>query len=196
MKKYIPEHKVQRMRNLVTKNFGDKTKIQIGYGKSSGNYSEGDVWEEGGKTWTIKNGITQSVTKLDEARNKAIMPLFCPKCKDKYMKGTLDKVFWRLYEECSKCRLSIEGKIKRDGKWKEYSNAVINDNLTSWMADLEKVAKDFIDDTNRKGYITETGKIENWSRQNKKEIEKTVGENVKKIKEQLTSQLEKLTNKE
>ena len=66
MKKYIPEHKVQRMRNLVTKNFGDKTKIQIGYGKSSDNYSEGDVWEEGGKTWTIKNGITQSVTNFDE----------------------------------------------------------------------------------------------------------------------------------
>ena len=33
MKKYIPEHKVQRMRNLVTKNFGDKTKIQVGYSK-------------------------------------------------------------------------------------------------------------------------------------------------------------------
>ena len=27
MKKYIPEHKVQRMRNLATKKFGKKTKI-------------------------------------------------------------------------------------------------------------------------------------------------------------------------
>ena len=43
MKKYIPEHKVQRMRNLVSKKFGDKTKIQIGYGSSEEKHVEGDV---------------------------------------------------------------------------------------------------------------------------------------------------------
>jgi hypothetical protein len=196
MKKFIPEHKVQRMRNLATKKFGDKTKIQIGYGKSSGDHEEGDVWEEGGKTWTIKNGITQSVTKLDKAREKAIMPLFCHCVEKTYMRGTLDKLFWKLYGECSKCRLSLEGKLQRSGKWKEYEKEIMSGNLTDWVKDLEQVAKDFIGATNRKGYITETGKIEDWSKQNKKEIEKTVNENVEKIKENLTSQLEKLNNKD
>jgi len=195
MKKYIPEHKVQRMRNLVTKNFGDKTKIQVGYSKNTGDHVEGDVWQEGKKTWTIKNGITQTVTKLDKARNTAIMPLFCPKCKDKYMRGTLDKLFWRLYGECSKCRLSLEGKLKREGKWKEYTENIIAGNVNSWLKDLEGVAKSFIENTNRKGYITETGKIEDWSSQNKTEIEKTINGNVKKIKDELTSHIEKLNNK-
>ena len=196
MKKFIPEHKVQRMRNLVTKKFGNKTKIQIGYGKSSGDHKEGDVWEEGGKTWTIKNGITQSVTKLDAARSKAIMPLFCPKCKQKYMKGQLDKLFWKLYGECSNCRISLETELKINGKYVEYAKKIQEGNVKDWMKDLTDVAKNFIEETNRKGYITETGKIEDWSSQNKAEIEKTVNENVKKIKEDLTSQLEKLNNKD
>ena len=51
MKKYIPEHKVQRMRNLATKKFGKKTKIQIGYGNFTEEHKEGDIWEEKGKKW-------------------------------------------------------------------------------------------------------------------------------------------------
>ena len=196
MKKYIPEHKVQRMRNLATKKFGDKTKIQIGYGKNTGDHKEGDVWEEGGKTWTIQNGITQSVTKLDKARNSAIMPLFCPKCKDKYMKGQLDKLFWKLYGECSKCRIAYETDLKIKGKYEEYAKDILSKNANDWMKDLSKVAKDFIEETNRKGYVTETGKIEDWSKQNKKEIEKTVNENFEKVKENITSTLEKLNNRD
>ena len=46
------------------------------------------------------------------------MPLFCNCAEKTYMKGTLDKLFWKLYGECSKCRLSLEGKLKRNGKWK------------------------------------------------------------------------------
>ena len=196
MRKSISESKVQRMRNLVTKKFGNKTKIQIGYGKSSGEHKEGDVWEEGGKTWTIKNGITQSVTKLDKARHKAIMPLFCPKCKEKHMKGQLDKLFWKLYGECSKCRISYETDLKIKGKYVDYVKDIKAGNVKNWMEDLEAVAKDFVEETNRNGYVTETGKIEDWSGQNKDELEKTINESVEKLKEDLTSQLEKLNNKD
>ena len=64
------------------------------------------------------------------------------------------------------------------------------------MEDLEAVAKDFVEETNRNGYVTETGKIEDWSGQNKDELEKTINESVEKLKEDLTSQLEKLNNKD
>jgi hypothetical protein len=194
MKKYIPEHKVQRMRNLATKKFGDKTKVQVGYGKVDREYTEGDVWEEGGKTWTIKNGITQTSTKLDKARNSALMPLFCPKCKKKHMKGQMDKLFWKLYGECSKCRISYETKLKIGGNYIDYANKIKTENANDWMNDLAEIAKDFISETNRKGYITETGKIEDWSNQNKDEIETIVNENVESLKTKITSQLEKLNN--
>ena len=58
MKKRISEAKVQRMRNIVTGNYNKSVKIQTGY-KTKKKYSEGDIWEEGNKTWTIKNGIKQ-----------------------------------------------------------------------------------------------------------------------------------------
>jgi hypothetical protein len=160
MKKYIPEHKVQRMRNLVTKKFGDKTKIQIGYGKKEGPHKEGDVWEERGRLWTIKNGITQTVTKLDEVRKSVIMPLICPKCNDKVMKGHIDKMFWKLYGECSDCKISYETHLKAVGKYEEYEKSEMKKNLSTYLKDIKMMATDFINETNRKGYITETGALE------------------------------------
>lgn len=196
MKKYIPEHKVQRMRNLVTKKFGKKTKIQVGYGKSLGDHVEGDVWQENGKRWTIKNGITQTLTKLDKARNSAVMPLFCPKCNHKHLKGQLDTLFWKLYGECSSCRLSVETKLKATGKWKDFETAAVSNNAIDMIDDLGILAQEFIDQTNRKGYITETGKIEDWSSQNKDEISKIITENLNKVKEKITSKLKEMNNKD
>ena len=53
LKKEFKQSDVQRVRNLVNKNFTSKTKSQTGYKKSSQRHQEGDIWEEGGKQWTI-----------------------------------------------------------------------------------------------------------------------------------------------
>ena len=58
MKKGISESKVQRMRNIVKGDYTKSVSTQVGY-KKSDKKVEGDVWEEAGKTWTIKNGIKQ-----------------------------------------------------------------------------------------------------------------------------------------
>ena len=50
----------------------------IGYSKKQEFHGEGDVWEEDGRQWTIKNGIKQNVTKLDKAKKEVTLPLFCP----------------------------------------------------------------------------------------------------------------------
>jgi len=202
MKKYIPEEKVQRMRNLATKNFGAKTKIQIGYGKNTEEYKEGDVWTENKKTWTIKNGITQNITKLDSARKSYLMPLVCPKCTTKVMRGQLDKMFWNLYNECSKCRLSYETSLlmkseqdENNTEYTDYVNNIKQNNIKTWVKQLHVVAKDFISNSNREGYITESGKIENWSKQDKTEMAKTMSENIKQIEADITKQFKSI-NKE
>jgi hypothetical protein len=194
MKKFIPEHKVQRMRNLVTKNFNDKTKIQIGYGKSEEEYKEGDIWEENGKKWTIKNGITQTVSKLAKVRQTVNMPLVCPKCQERVMRGYLDKLFWVLYSECSDCRIGYETKlkIKNMNKYKEYEREKIVANVKTYLKDIKMYAKDFIGSSNRKGYISETGKIEDWSIQNKEDLTKKIHERIEKIEEDLTKNQESL----
>ena len=79
MKKGISEAKVQRMRNIVNKDYTKSVNTQVGY-KASEKKVEGDVWEESGKTWTIKNGITQSISKMQSVRDFVKMPLTCPNC--------------------------------------------------------------------------------------------------------------------
>ena len=68
MKKSISEDKVQRMRNIVKGDYTKSIKTQIGY-KRLEERSEGDVWEDGNKIWTIKNGIKQNVSKMQKVRD-------------------------------------------------------------------------------------------------------------------------------
>ena len=184
MKKYIPEHKVQRMRNLVTKKFNDKTKIQVGYNNNIGEHSEGDVWEERGKLWTIKNGITQTVTKLKEARDKVLTPLFCPSCK-RLMKEKLDKKMWRIYSKCCTCGFDDESELKISGKFKEYEKKKFTENYIDWLKDLKSYAQSFIDSINRDGYVTERGKIETWSKQDKQSILEKVNKRIEFIESEI-----------
>jgi hypothetical protein len=80
LKKEFGQRDVQRMRNIISGNTGDRTQIQTGYEKGISTHKEGDVWEENGKKWTIKDGIKQNVTKLDSVKNLVVMPLSCPNC--------------------------------------------------------------------------------------------------------------------
>ena len=65
LKKEFKHRDVERLRNLVQGKYGDKTTMGTGYSKAKEFHNEGDVWEEDGRTWTIKNGIKQNITKLD-----------------------------------------------------------------------------------------------------------------------------------
>ena len=76
LKKPFREKDVNRLRNLITKKFGDSSSTQIGYQKAQEDHKEGDVWEENGKEWTIRDGLKQTNTKLDNFKRMAMMPLF------------------------------------------------------------------------------------------------------------------------
>ena len=79
LKKEFDPKAVNRARNLVNKDFNKRTAVGIGYEKKREKHSEGDIWEEDGRTWTIKNGVKQNVTRLDSAKKLAQIPLTCPK---------------------------------------------------------------------------------------------------------------------
>ena len=69
LNRQFTEREVQRMRNIVMKKHGDKTQSQIGY-ENNIQRKEGDMWEEQGKTWTIKNGIKRSIPKLSKFKKQ------------------------------------------------------------------------------------------------------------------------------
>ena len=82
LKKEFQEKDVERLRNLITGKYGEKTHSSVGFTKADQIYNEGDIWEEDGRQWTIKNGIKQNITKLDKAKESIHMPLFCPSCNN------------------------------------------------------------------------------------------------------------------
>ncbi len=95
----------------------------------------GDVWEDvHGKRWTIKNGIRQTITKLDDAKT----PFWCPKCS-KPLNHRFDVKFWRIRGHCMDCNIKFESQLRREGKWEEYERKVM---LRNYIAEVkDKIAE-------------------------------------------------------
>ena len=75
LKKEFKRKDVNRLRNLIQGKTDDSTNTQIGYKKKTKEYKEGDIWTENKKTWTIKNGIKQTISKLDKIKKEIFLPL-------------------------------------------------------------------------------------------------------------------------
>ena len=163
MRKGLAKDKVQRMRNLVSGNYGDKTKIQTGFVDTKVVYVEGDVWESKGKTWTIKNGIRQTINKLDEARKAIRVPLACPKCKDPRMTKPAYKQIYKRYGFCPNCLAKFEKQLRKDGLYEDYVSKVNKSSNESWIRQMTGEYQDWLDSRDSDGYITESGDIEGWS---------------------------------
>jgi len=161
LKREFKERDVARLRNIITKKYGNATGIQVGYEKQSEDHVEGDVWEESDKTWTIKDGIKQTVTKLDAIKKASRMPIVCPSCK-KSMKTSLDKKMYPIHSKCFNCVVETESQMKLDGTYEEYMRNIINKNLVTHIEEAEKFIEEFVN-TNKESYVTEQGDVEDWS---------------------------------
>lgn len=160
LKKEFKESDVQRLRNIITKKYGNSTVAQIGYEKQTEERLEGDVWEESNKTWTIKDGIKQTVTKLDKIKKAMRMPFCCPTC-NKPMKNALDKRFYPIKGECFDCVVKMETKLKLEGNYGNYSKNIITSNIITHIEEAEQFIEEFINSSNE-SYITEQGDVEDW----------------------------------
>lgn len=183
LKKEFSKKDVTRMRNLITGKSEDRTQVLSGYEKESQDHKEGDVWEDSGRTWTIKNGIKQTVSKQDKLKKLVIMPLACPCCK-KAMKVTdINKKMYAIHGTCLDCVLEKEKDIKISGKWEEYVSQNMTQNKNAELADVQKSLEEWLDQTD--DFISESGEKEGWTKGNKKVMYdqiKTKLEELKKIK--------------
>jgi len=188
LKKEFKRKDVDRMRNLITGNANESSDTQIGYNKKTKNYKEGDIWVENKKTWTIKNGIKQTVSKLTSLRKEVFMPLSCPKC-NKIMKKRLDKPNYKIHKMCHNCVIEFEHKLKIRGKYNKYKETLkINNKITS-LNEIESYLLDAINVSNS-GYVSEHGNIERWvGGVNKKEMSEKITQAAKKTRNELKKQL-------
>ena len=185
LKKEFSKRDVQRMRNIITGNASNATGVQVGYSKQSQDYQEGDVWEENGKQWTIKNGLKQTVTKFDKLKQLVTFPLACPECSEPMKLNDLNKKMFNIHGKCFDCVIEMESKIKAEGEeaWNKYEKSMMNNNKNAIVDDFEQSIEEFLK-IQSESYFTEQGDIESWSggKINEEEI-KNVKEYIKKLRE-------------
>ena len=169
---------VNRLRNLIQGKTGDSTGTQIGYNTKQEDRKEGDIWVENKKTWTIKNGIKQTISKLDKIKKEVFMPLCCPECSN-VMKKRLDKPNYNIHKKCFDCVVEFEHKLRIRGEYDDYIKKLKNKNSLDIVDEMESYLLDAIN-TSNEGFVSEDGVVEKWvGGINKTELTKQVKEAVK-----------------
>ena len=199
LKKEFKRKDVERMRNLITGNVDASSETQIGYRKKRIDYKEGDIWTENKKTWTIKNGIKQTISKLDKIKKEVFMPLSCPKC-NKIMKKRLDKPNYKIHKKCFDCVVDFEGKLKHvPGRYEKYIKELELKNKLTSLDKIEDMLLDIVN-TSNEGFVSENGSIERWvggidAKKYSKDIKKYADKTRKKFEKELNdSERDKGTN--
>jgi len=160
LNKEFSKKDVNRARNLIMGKTGDASGTQLGYNKKQVKYKEGDIWKENKKTWTIKNGIKQTVSKLDAIKKEVFVPLCCPKCS-KVMKSRLSKDNYKAHKKCHDCVIEFEHKLRMRGQYDDYRKLLKAKNNLTILDEMESYLLGAVNDTND-GYISEQGEIERW----------------------------------
>jgi hypothetical protein len=187
LKREFKERDVQRMRNIITKDYTAKTVTQVGYTKTQVEHKEGDVWEENGKKWTIKNGIKQTITRFDGLKKVINLPLVCPTC-NKAMKNTsLNKKMWPIHGKCFNCVIDHETELKRTGQFEEYARNLTTGGIKQYIKDLENALLDLNNEVDDQ-YVTEQGDIETWKGKglDKEKLNQDLQEYIQKLKDHVT----------
>lgn len=160
LKKEFKRKDVERIRNIVKGKSFESAENQIGYKAKSIERVEGDVWVENNKTWTIKDGLKQTYTKLDNIKKEVLTPLFCPSCGN-VMKKKLDNKMYKIHKMCFDCVIDMEHHLKLEGKYEEYENKLIAENAQFYAEELEGFLIEAINSSNNH-HVSENGEVERW----------------------------------
>jgi hypothetical protein len=180
LKKEFKKSDVQRMRNIITGNTGDRTQVLGGWESKIEERKEGDIWEEDGKKWTIKNGIKQSITKLDKFKHLVSLPLTCPSCKKPMKANELNKKMYSVHKVCLNCVVDMESKLKLEGKYDEYEKNILNMNKNASLEEFEQALDSWLEEKDT--FVTEQGDIESWQGGDKNQIYKQLKEKIQEFR--------------
>lgn len=191
LKKEFKYKDVQRARNLIKKDYHAKTVEGVGYQKAFEDRKEGDIWEEDGKSWTIKNGIKQTISKLDNIRKSVTKPLHCGNCGG-IMNNHLHEKMWKIHGMCYDCVINMETDLRVMGKFEEYERAMLTGNLQSWVSDMQSMLEEDLKLTAT--YVTEQGDVESWNNNSQLQKQK-LAESMQDYLDQVSQAVNKLNDK-
>lgn len=123
-------------------------KTQVGWTPTEVERKEGDEWTDAnGKQWTKKNGLTQSVTKLDGFKT----PWWCPKCDT-----PLNGHHLRAYKKsgaCYNCMEAAEMKLKQSGEWKKTLIENGKRSHIAWLTDKIQELQQYYDNVSQPEFM-------------------------------------------
>lgn len=180
LKKEFKKKDVTRMRNLITGKSGDRTQVLAGYDKQNKDHEEGEVWEELGRVWTIKNGIKQTISKHDQLKKLVSLPLCCPGCKNHMKVTDINKKMYSIHGTCLDCVVEKEKNIKIAGKWEEYVSTNMTNNKNAQLEEAEKALEEWLLQTD--SYMTENGEKESWSNGDKRVVFEKIKQRIEEAK--------------
>jgi bacterioferritin-associated ferredoxin len=191
LKKEFKRKDVDRARNLLMGKSGASSETQVGYTKKRVDYKEGDVWVENKKTWTIKDGIKQTISKMDKIKKEIFMPLCCPKCS-KVMKKRLDKPNYKAHKTCFDCVIDFEHKLRIRGEYDDYIKKLKLKNRLTEIDEMENMFLELANQSND-GFVSEQGEVERWKggvdvNKISQDISKAANKTRKIIKEKLNNE--------
>jgi len=186
LKKEFKSKDVNRARNLIKKDLSAKTVDGIGYTKAQIAYKEGDIWEESGRTWTIKNGLRQNITKLDGAKKALQVPLTCPKCGGS-MKHHLAQKMYKIHKMCFNCVIDYEAELRKAGLYESYERNMMQGSMKAFARDIEQWVLDTLSETN--SFVTEQGDLEDWN-SNTETFKKQLNNNLQEYLKHLKTHME------
>lgn len=111
------------------------------YKKAEPIRKEGEEWtDDEGKTWTVKNGVKQTISRHQDAK----IPWWCPKC-GRTLNHKIHEKFYILKGACHDCWIAYEGKMRVDGVYPAYERRMLRANERSWIADIIAQHLDYIE---------------------------------------------------
>jgi hypothetical protein len=175
----------------------DANKIQVGWNAPHIERKEGDIWtDHDGKKWTRKNGLIQSITKLDGAK----MPWWCPKCNTP-LNNQIHKRAWQKLGVCFNCLAHEETELKRTGQFERVLREKQKQSSIDWIKDKIQELQDYYDNVSVPEMIHADNEkilmIEKWDI-DLATVRKDLQEEIDKLKEHLTKieagELDEATN--
>jgi hypothetical protein len=182
LKREFSKRDVQRMRNIITGNAGGTTGVQAGYEKQQNEHIEGDIWEENGRKWTIKDGIKKTMSKLSHFKKLTLLPITCPNCTQPMKNTEYNKKMYSIHKMCIDCVARMETKYKIEGKYESYAKGILNANKNNELDDFEAAVQDWLTSQNDT-FVSEAGDIESWKGGKISELEiKNIKEYIAKLR--------------
>ena len=183
---------IQAVKQMLEGSHATQTKKSVYFGgEKKQDRKIGDHWiDEEGTEWEQKDGYKINIPRFQEIRDMLEIPSTCPECK-RPMKKRLDKKYYNMHKKCMDCVIEYETKLRIEGKYEEYEQEKVRQNILAWLKDAE-TEKEYLKRLYSKPieYTNSDGTIEKWeSPLTPEEMCQKIDEDFEKIKEEILSKL-------